>query len=163
MSVLSHLALTVCYISVAVTIISLFLPQKRTRRIFGFVIGLFVTASLIAAVKGISLQIGDSDLGEIAVPETSVEDLNEAVKQKTAENLVAATDELLRSEDIEAKDIRLRLKITDEGRIFVEDVVIYISEDDFFKKQKVEQIVYGNLSKEPRVYVEKEVQRAGEE
>ena len=46
MSVLSHLALTVCYISVAVTIISLFLPQKRTRRIFGFVIGLFVTTSL---------------------------------------------------------------------------------------------------------------------
>ena len=159
MSALSHIAVCLCYISVAVTVISLFLPQKRTRKIFGFVIGLFVICSLIACIDSAGVSFEGVALDDVEVPEPDREDYHETVRQMTADNLVSATDELLRSEGIEAEDIRISLKISDEGRIYVDDVVIYISEDDLLKKQEIERIVYGNLSKEPRVYVEKEEAR----
>ena len=158
MSALSHLSLALCYLSVAVTVISLFLPQKRTRKIFSFVIGLFVICSLIACVRGATVDLHSDgfDLKKITVPESDTEGYNELIRQTTAENLVSAVDELLRSEGIEAKDIQISLKISDEGRIYVADAVIYISEADLFRKQEIRNIIYGNLSKEPRVYVEKD-------
>ena len=156
MSAVSGIALAMCYISVAVTVISLFLPQKRTRKIFSFVIGLFVICSLIACVRNTSVTLGEIQWEDISVDTESSGDYTDAVKQATADNLVSATDELLRSEGIEAKDIRIQLKISDEGRIYVEDIVIYISEDDLIRKSEIERIIYANLSKEPRVYVEKE-------
>lgn len=158
MSALSQLALTLCYLSVAVTVISLFIPQKRTRKIFSFVIGLFVLCSLMDIVAN-AMDVIDTDGIDIsdAVVETSdPQDYNDAVIQMTADNLVSATDEILRAEGIEARDIQIRLKISDSGRIYVDDVVIYINENDLLRKQETESIIYRNLSKEPRIYVAKE-------
>ena len=163
MSALSGVTLTICYLSVAVTVVSLFLPQKRTRRIFSFIIGLFVMATLIAGFSKLSLDIDSFSIREPEIAIPSGEDYNELVKQKTAENLVSATDELLRSEGIEARDIRLSLKISDAGRIYVQEVVIYMSEDDFLRIGEVKRIIYRNLAKEPQVYVEKEVEDAAAE
>lgn len=158
MSSVSSLASALCYLCVAVTVISLFLPQKRTRKIFGFVIGLFVICSLIACFKNVTINEKDSLLSadNITLPKASDSDYTEMVKQQTAENLVAAADELLRSEGFEAKDIRISLKISDEGRIYVNDVVIYISKEDVPRTGAIRDLIYRNLSKEPRVYVEKE-------
>lgn len=158
MSALSRLALLLCYLAVGVTIISLFIPQKRTRKIFGFVIGLFVIGSMFCAVRNTALTIHDGlfDVKEIDVPAVDEEAYRDSVLQKTAENVVAATDEVLRAENIEARDIRIRLKISDEGRIYIDDAVIYIRQEDLSRKSEIENIVYRNLSKEPRVYVEKE-------
>lgn len=158
MTTLSHLALTLCYLSVAVTVLSLFLPQKRTRKILSFVIGLFVITSLISCVMNSTVGFDEIQLDDAAVPTVNAEDFNEAVKQATAENLVASIDELLRSEGIEAKDIRVSLKISDKGRIYAREIVIYISEEDLLRKQEIKRIINGNLSKEPQVYVEKEDQ-----
>lgn len=158
MSALSRLAQLLCYLSVAVSILSLFLPQKRTRKIFSFVIGLFVICSLIQCVRSTSLNMegGLVDISELSVPDSGDPDYNDAVMQTTAENLISALDELLRSEGVEIRDIRLSLKISNKGRIYAEDVVIYISESDLPRKREIENIVYRNLSKEPAVYVEKE-------
>lgn len=156
MKTLSHLALTFCYVSVAVTVISLFLPQKRTRKIFGFVMGLFVICSLISCVMNTTLDFENLRLDDNTLPTTDSDAYNDAVKQATADDLVASLDELLRSEGIEARDIRISLKISDKGRIYVEDVVIYISEEDLSRKNDIIRIINANLSKEPQVYVEKE-------
>lgn len=161
MSMIAGLSLTLCYVSVAVTIISLFLPQKRTRKIFSFVIGIFMVCSLIYCVSNTSIQLSNNadNIDDYPVPEYSEEAYNAQIMQATVENLVEATDEILRAEGIEARDIQISLKISEAGRIYIEDAVIYISEADFPRIRDVESIVYRNLSKEPRVYVEKEVER----
>ena len=156
MTALSDLALTFCYLSVAVTVLSLFLPQKRTRKIFGFVIGLFVICSLISSVIHSPFDFEKLEIEDVTLKQTDNEAYNNAVKQAAADNLVASLDELLRSEGIEARDICLSLKISDKGRIYIEDVVIYISEEDLARKNDVTRIIQANLSKEPQVYVEKE-------
>ena len=165
MSTLSQLALTLCYLSLAVTVISLFIPQKRTRKIFGFVIGLFIVASIVLCVRNLTLpdEIDIPDIGDSVESNSFEGDYQDRVLQQTAENLVSATDELLRSEGIEAEDIRLSLKISDAGRIYVNRVVIYINEADSLRRQEIKNIISRNLSQEPLVYVKKEVEQSAEE
>lgn len=165
MSAISHLALALCYLSVGVTVMSLFLPQKRTRKIFGFVLGLFVICSLTTCIGNTAVKWKDViAIDEIKLPTVGAEDYDELIKQTTADNLVAAADEILRAEGIEARDIQISLKISDEGRIYVNNVVIYISENDLLRKQEIRNIIYRNLSKEPSVYVEKrEVRSSSQE
>lgn len=154
----SQLGLLLCYLSVSVTVLSLFLPQKRTRKIFGFVIGLFVICTMLGCVRNTAIGLSDETayLSGISVPQEDDTSYRDTVIQTTAENLVSAVDEILRSEGIEVRDIRLSLKISDAGRIYVGHIDIYISESDLPRKREIESIVYRNLSKEPAVYVEKE-------
>lgn len=158
MSGLQTLAVTLCYICVAVSIISLLSPQKRTRRVMGFVVGLFFISVMASAVAS---QIGDIDLSAPEFPSASVPAYNEVdyereIAQMTADNLTTALDELLHNEGINARDIQLTLKISDEGRISVIRAVIYISEEDRDRIADVESIVYRNIAKEPQVYVKEE-------
>lgn len=158
MNTISNLSLTLCYLSVAVTVLSLFIPQKRTRKIFSFVIGLFIICSLISCFVDASIDFDDLTTEDQTLSGIDHQDYNEAVKQETVNNLVSSIDELLRAQGIEANDIQLSLIISDAGRIYADDIVIYISEEDFGRKQDIERLIYTNLSKEPRIYVEKEVQ-----
>lgn len=158
MNTISNLSLTLCYLSVAITVLSLFIPQKRTRKIFSFVIGLFIICSLISCFVDVSIDFDDLTPEDQTLSGIDHQDYNEAVKQETVNNLVSSIDELLRAQGIEANDIQLSLIISDAGRIYADDIVIYISEEDFGRKQDIERLIYTNLSKEPRIYVEKEVQ-----
>lgn len=158
MNTISNLSLTICYLSVAITVLSLFIPQKRTRKIFSFVIGLFIICSLISCFVDASIDFDDLTTEDQTLSGIDHQDYNEAVKQETVNNLVSSIDELLRAQGIEANDIQLSLIISDAGRIYADDIVIYISEEDFGRKQDIERLIYTNLSKEPRIYVEKEVQ-----
>ena len=155
MKAFSQLALLLCYLSVAVTILSIFIPQKRTRKIFGFVIGLFAVASLIAGFRDSGFRPIDMivETDEISVPAYDSQEYRDMVVQTTAQNLVEAADEILRAEGICAEDIQLTLKISDEGRIYVNDIVIYISEEYLPRKAETESIIYRNFAKEPQVYV----------
>lgn len=158
MNTISDLSLTLCYLSVAVTVLSMFIPQKRTRKIFSFVIGLFILCSLISCFADVSIDFDDLTTEDQIIGDIDYNDYNDTVKQETVERLVSSIDELLRSDGIEARDIQLSLIISEEGRIYADDIVIYISEEDFGRKQDIERLIYTNLSKEPRIYVEKEVQ-----
>lgn len=155
MKALGQIGYMICAVCIAASVLSSLIPQKRTRKLLSFVIGLFLLSSVSGAV------IAASDSGELAIPDFqadgpppySVEDMNDAVAQKTADNLVQAINELLLNEGIRADDIKLNLKITDERRIYVSRVVIYINEADAVSAAKIRSIVNGNLSKEPEIYV----------
>ncbi len=152
---LSGVCMTVCLVSIAVCIFSVLIPQKRTAKIMSFVIGLFLTvtilSSIIAKSEEISLDI--SELEKYKLPEYSYDNYNDTAIQMTADNLTSALNELLINEGINADDIKLTLKITDEGRIYASRVVIYINEEDYLRRSYIKSIIYRNLSKEPEVYV----------
>ena len=155
MNELKATGVTICVISVAVSVISVLIPQKRTRRVMSFVIGLFFIGSLL---QGLSSSFGQfhaelPDREEITVPRYSDQDYNDAVGQQTADILVRSLGELLRNEGIEIQDINIMLKISDQGRITVSRVIIYMSEAYVDRVDDVRSIIYRNVSKEPEIYV----------
>lgn len=165
MNALQSLGVALCCTCVAVSIISLFVPQKRTRRVMGFVIGLFFIGTIASAAAE---QVGEIDYAQPSVPEVTAPtyseyDYKRQITQMTADRLVEALNELLQNEGIVCDDIQLTLKISDEGRITVARAVIYINEAYRSRTSDIESIVYRNIAKEPEVYVKgEEPQRPAE-
>ena len=158
MSGLQTVCVTLCYTCIAVSIISLLVPQKRTRRVMGFVIGLFFISTMTSAVaeQVDQIQLSDIEQEEITIPEYSEEDFDNEIAQMTADNLTSALNELLLNEGIQASDIQLTLKISDKGRISVVRAVIYINEADRSRTSDIRSIIYRNIAKEPEIYVDGE-------
>lgn len=154
MTALSGVGVTIGCVCAAVSIFSVLVPQKRTRRIMGFVIGLFFIGTLLSGIiNGITdLGLLQNDLQSPTLPAYSEDDYTDAVAQMTADHLTEALAELLRAEGINPQDVRLTLKISAEGRITVSRVVIYMSENDVSRVGDAERIVYRNVSKEPEIY-----------
>ena len=82
MSGLQTVCVTLCYTCIAVSIISLLVPQKRTRRVMGFVIGLFFISTMTSAVaeQVDQIQLSEIEQEEITIPEYSEEDFDAASK-----------------------------------------------------------------------------------
>ncbi len=156
MSGLQTVCVTLCYTCIAVSIISLLVPQKRTRRVMGFVIGLFFISTMTSAVAEQvgQIQLSEIEQEEITIPEYSEEDFDNEIAQMTADNLTSALNELLLNEGIQAQDIQLTLKISDKGRISVVRAVIYINEADRSRTSDIRSIIYRNIAKEPEIYVD---------
>ena len=155
MSALSSLIVLISCAGIGAGMLSLLIPQKRTRRILSFVVGLFL---LVTVINGVSIVLKELDLSgalsiDNALPQEDGDSYLDAVVQQTADTLVKAIDELLRGEGIAAEDIRLRLNISPEGRIYADRIDIYISEADRGRKSDIRSLIYGNLSKEPVIYV----------
>lgn len=155
MSAVHSVCLTLCFTCVAVGIITVLIPQKRTRRIMSFVAGLFFISTLVTALSDLAIrpELNIMKTEDIVLPTYSDEEYQSTAAQMTTDNLTKALDEILQNEGIKANDIKLTLKISDEGRISVVRAVIYISEDIRDKTAKIESIIYRNISKEPEIYV----------
>ena len=156
MSGLQTVCVTLCYTCIAVSIISLLVPQKRTRRVMGFVIGLFFISTMTSAVaeQVDQIQLSEIEQEEITIPEYSEEDFDNEIAQMTADNLTSALNELLLNEGIHTQNIQLTLKISDKGRISVVRAVIYINEADRSRTSDIRSIIYRNIAKEPEIYVD---------
>jgi len=155
MNAIKAVSMTLCYTCVAVSMITVLIPQKRTRRVMGFAVGLFFISTFITAG---ATQISEIDFksaspSDIPIPTYNEETSRDTVAQMTADNLTQALNELLHNEEIFPNDIKLTLKISDEGRISVVRAVIYISEKDIDKMPTIKSIVYRNISKEPEIHV----------
>ena len=156
MSAISGLGVTVGCVCAAVGILSVLIPQKRTGRLMSFVIGVFFIGSLFSAVITGIQDIGDIDTGgyELSIPDHSEEEYRDTVAQAAADRLIQVLNELLINEGIQAQDIRLTLKISDEGRIYASRAVIYISREYEHRVNDIKSIIYRNISKEPEVYID---------
>ena len=145
----------VCCAGAASAMLSVLMPQKRTKRVMNTVLGLFILVTLMNAARSAAGELSGSL--DFIQPEVSCEydesDCTDEAVRRTAEYLVAASDELLRAEGIEAEDVRISLRISDEGRIYVDRVDIYISEQDEDRAADIEAVIYRNLAKEPDIYV----------
>ena len=160
MSALNGLALTICCVCIGAGLLSVLIPQKRTGQILSFVLGLFLLVSFCYALNDgwsklkeeLSIAIPD----DLSPPQADEQAYIDAVAQTTADKLVDAMDHLLQNEGIFAQDIRISLRISEQGSIFVDRADIYITKAYSDRAEDIKSIVYRNLSKEPDVYVQKQ-------
>lgn len=156
MSGLYLLSTAVCCICVGVATLQTLIPQKRTRRVMSLAIGLFFLSSLLTciATQSETLRLSFPQEAMQELPAVQAYDFTEQVAQQTADQLTQTVGELLQNERISVQDVRLALKISDQGSITVARVVIYINESYADRTDDIERIIYRNLSKEPEIYVE---------
>ena len=158
MTGLSTLPVVLCVLCAGSGMFSLLIPQKRTKRILRFILGLFLLSTILSAFLNaadsidLSLNINEEQYSDNRYDEEYIS----AIARQTAENLISLSDELLKAEGIEAEDIRLSVKISDDNRIYIDRVDIYINESIEDRTADIESIIYRNLAKEPDVYVNRQ-------
>ena len=158
MSELKSVGTIICICCVACSIISLIVPDKRMNKTVNLVLGLFLICSMIVPIKGIvsTLKGEDMILHDYDFEQNIDEDVKEyqkAVMKETADNLVKVTDNLLKNEDIQADNIKLSLKLSDNNSIYVGRIIIYISKKYEDRLNDIQKIVYSNMSKEPEIII----------
>lgn len=86
MSGIQAICMTLCYTCVAVSMITVLIPQKRTRRVMSFVVGLFFISTFITAASAqiSEIDLRTPDINEIPIPTYKETDPQDAVAQMTA-------------------------------------------------------------------------------
>lgn len=118
-----------CVISAAVGIIA---PLGNTKKILNVVMGIFFLAVVISSITNTSFDVS-SELQALPPGEElsgEYEDYygNEVIRV-AEEKLVEYTDYILKQEGVEASDIRIILETDDSGGIYVEEIDIYINQE----------------------------------
>lgn len=154
MNALSSVAVLICCVSGAAAMLSLFIPQKRTRKILSFVLGLFILVEVGNGIRNATVDLPAIKIqADTYTPDSYDDEYEKAIIRSTADRLVLSLNTILTEEDIHVQDIRLSLKKSEDNSITVDRVVIYINDDDSDRAEEIKSIVYRNLSKEPEVYV----------
>ncbi len=148
-------AVTLCVVSMVCSLLFSVIPGTRMKKTANFVLGIFIISALaLPLTDALSTLRGSDDTTLSDEPTYNEDEYIDAVAQETSDNLVRALDNLLLNEGIEVNNIRLSLRVDEDFRIYVRRVVIYISEDMTDRQDKIESIIYRNLSKEAEIVVE---------
>ena len=145
-------AVTLCLCCIACSIISLLCSDTRMKKVVSLVMGAFIVCSLLLPL--FSLTALSADDFRITTDSTgldidSEESYKKAVLDETAKNLVIAADDLLKQEEIRAKNIELAIKLSEDDSIYISKIYIYINKADEQKAEKIKSIIEKNMNKEP--------------
>lgn len=156
MSTLNTVAVIVCVCCISCSIISLLIPLGRMTKIVNLVMGLFLITNMIIPMLSIFSGFKTSlDLQSTYKNDNlyTQQDYDELVLNQTADNLVQVANELLKSENITPENIEVSIKKTDNNRIYISAINIYINKDFKNRISYIKKIIFTNMSKEPVVIV----------
>lgn len=156
MDSLKTCATIICICCVACSIVSLIIPTGRMKKTVSLVLGLFLICSAIIPIKGLVDSFNpDIEIENSLEIETKYneEDYQKAVLKQTADNLVKVADNLLKNEGVTASNIKISLKVNEENSIYISRIIIYITKIDKENADKIKEIIFKNMSKEPEIIV----------
>lgn len=126
------------------------------KKTLNLILGMFLLCSMVVPLIGLfsttSYQL-DFDEYSMDVKQDSNSDYESLVLTQTADNLVIAANDLLLSRDIEADNIRVGLKKTDDNSIYISSIYIYINKDYEDEAEEIKRIIGSNMSKEPVIII----------
>lgn len=126
------------------------------KKTLNLILGMFLLCSMVVPLIGLfsttSYQF-DFDEYSMDVKQYSNSDYESLVLTQTADNLVIAANDLLLSRDIEADNIRVGLKKTDDNSIYISSIYIYINKDYEDEAEEIKRIIGSNMSKEPVIII----------
>ena len=155
-SALKSSSVVICVCTIACSMFSLIAPMGRMKKTIDIVLSLFLISSmLIPIISYFSSFDSQININEQSfdVQSISEQEYTELVLNQTASDLVSVTDELLKSEGIEAQNIKISLKKTEKNSIYVSKVDIYINKKYEQRLDDIKHIVSINMLKEPEIYI----------
>lgn len=126
------------------------------KKTLNLILGMFLLCSMVVPLIGLFSTTSyefDFDEYSMDVKQDSNSDYESLVLTQTADNLVIAANDLLLSRDIEADNIRVGLKKTDDNSIYISSIYIYINKDYEDKAEEIKRIIGSNMSKEPVIII----------
>lgn len=156
MSSVASFAGIICAVSIAVSLISLIIPQGNTKRVMNSVIGVFVLCCMIVpvinAVKNFKYDFNIPDIGKNYTASAD-EAYNKAIIKETARKLESSALNCLLSKGIKAESAVFNLSYNKKSGIYIKRIRIYISKKETFNFSKIISIIENKFEKTPELMV----------
>ncbi len=151
------LTAVICSAAVICTILSNFVTDSGTKKILNLVLGAFMFCSLIVPVKNAIGEI-NSTLNDYSTSQELISTADEAYSNEvislTEDNLEQALSDILKQNGIEINSTKIILALSDENRIIISYIGIYISKEYTLYTERISEIVYDNFTVVPNIMTE---------
>lgn len=147
----------ICASALICTLVSNFVTDGSTKKIISLVLGAFIICSMIVpiknAVNGFSEEIAETDISDYSVS-TDDEAYSREILKQTRSNLESALKDLLLQNGVEINSCEIILAVTDDNRIIISSVSIYISKEYTQYSDLISEITFQNFSVQPNIITE---------
>ncbi len=157
MNSLYTLTAVICSSAIICTILSNFVTESGTKKILNLILGAFMVCSLIVPVKNAVSEINTTLDGYDTLQEitsTADEAYSNEVISLTEDNLEQALSDMLKQNGIEINDSKIILALSNENRIIISYIGIYISKEYTLYTELISEIVYDNFTVVPNIMME---------
>lgn len=157
MSELITVVVVVCASGLVCTLVSSFISNGSTKKIVNLILGAFIICSMIVPVKNAVSQF-KVDFSDSAQQEeysaTNDEAYSNQIITTTKENLEKALKDLLLQNDIEIKNSKIILSVTDENSIIISSISIYINKEYTPYSDFISSLTLQNFGVTPSIFTE---------
>lgn len=157
MKELFNVVIIICAASLICTLVSSFITDGSTKKIVNLVLGAFIICSLILPIKNAFLQI-DVDMSQYSSAEQLISSNDEAysreILQQTQTNLENTAKDILLQNNIKINSCKIVLAQTQENRIIISSVSIYISNEYLHCTDVISTIIEENFGVSPSIMTE---------
>ena len=147
----------ICASALICTLVSNFVTDGSTKKIVSLVLGAFIICSMIVpiknAVNGISEEIAETDISDLAVS-TDDEAYSREILKQTRIYLESALKDLLLQNGVEINSCEIILALTDDNSIIISSVSIYISKEYTQYSDLISEVTFQNFSVQPNIITE---------
>ena len=151
------LTAVICSSAVICTILSNFVTDSGTKKILNLILGAFIVCSLIVPIKNavgeINIALDDYNTSQ-EITSTADEAYSNEVINITEKNLEQTLTDILKQNDIEINSSKIILALSDENRIIISYIGIYISKEYTLYADLISEIVYDNFTVVPNIMTE---------
>lgn len=157
MSSITTTAVTLCACCVLCSVIGMIAPNGGSKKIFSLILGVFLLCSVIMPIKNAVTEFRSNiesyeqydNLEYFANTE-----LEEKVIKQTGDNLVISLNELYRQNSLSPKNITASVSKDENNNIIIDEICIYISNEDLVNTQKYKSITEENAKITPKIISE---------
>ena len=157
MKELFTVVIVVCASSFICTLASTFITDGSTKKIVNLVLGAFIICSLIMPIKNAFSNI-NTDMSDFSTAEEAIASSDEAysreVLSRTTENLENAAEDILLQNNIKINSCKIVLAQTEENRIIISTLSIYISKEYVQYTDLISSIIEENFGVSPSIMTE---------
>lgn len=157
MNSLYILTAVICSSAIICTILSNFVTDSGTKKILNLILGAFMVCSLIVPVKNaigeINATLEDYNTSQELIS-TADEAYSNEVISLTEDNLEQALSDILKQNGIEINSSKIILALSEENRIIISYIGIYISNEYTQYTEQISEIVYDNFTVVPNIMTE---------
>lgn len=147
----------ICASALICTLVSNFVTDGSTKKIISLVLGAFIICTMIVpiknAVNGLSEEIAETDISDLAVS-TDDEAYSREILKQTRKNLESALKDLLLQNGVEINSCEIILALTDDDSIIISSVSIYISKEYTQYSDLISEVTFQNFSVQPNIITE---------
>ena len=147
-----------CFAAVGCAAIRLLVPEGKTGSVYRLLVMTFFVCSMITPLLDLTVELplDATWLPQEIVSEQLTEKVTEQLSKQVEESVKTMAEECLAYRDTKAEQIVVKTNVSDEGNIYIEQVILYVDKHEVSKALAARDVLQQQLQVPVTVCTERE-------